>query len=224
MAHVFENDAISKAVKTEFPAEDVKPWSAVWQELSEQFRKLDHDDPMFSIHGVGPGTGHRFPLHDWPTFHGQITAIPAQLDDVFKSRIATLVTEAVRDKIEALEPGVHRFFPVELTMPDGTPTAQRYYGLNICVRLDAVDPDKSTGVRRYHVLPAKLPKVWDYSFGGDKIEVAVRKSVIAGHAIWYDYRLCKAMVSDELADWFEAEGIKGWSPEFGKTNTSYFEV
>ena len=42
----------------------------------------------------------------------------------------TAVSETLRDIVEDLEPGVHQFWPIEITTPDG-PYPGKYFGLAI---------------------------------------------------------------------------------------------
>ncbi|CAK0758639.1 putative PAS domain-containing protein [uncultured Gammaproteobacteria bacterium] len=53
------------------------------------------------------------------------------------------VTEAFRAMVEELEPGVHQFFPVEVTRKNGEPLEKQYYLLNVCQAIDAVIIDRS---------------------------------------------------------------------------------
>ncbi|MEM7547035.1 MAG: DUF1629 domain-containing protein [Pseudomonadota bacterium] len=52
-----------------------------------------------------------------------------------------IVDDRVRDAAEAIEPGVHQFFPVEMTMQRTGETPERpHFLLNVCTMVDSVDP------------------------------------------------------------------------------------
>jgi len=100
--------------------------------------------------------------------------------------------------VEELEPGIHQFFPVELTAKDGEVLEKRHWLLNICNRVDAVDLSKSeqppTG-KSYdsHIVrsPGEAP-------------IVLRKEVIAGKCVWIDRRIGFAsFFSDELMHFME---------------------
>lgn len=59
------------------------------------------------------------------------------------SQAGLLVSQAIVDLIEDMEPGVHQFFPVEFIMKSGPQPAQKYYSLNVCTNLKTLDFEKS---------------------------------------------------------------------------------
>lgn len=63
---------------------------------------------------------------------------PHNPDISFVSGGAPCLSVHVRDLIEALEPGVHQFFPVDIYDADGTLREPRRYILNTCRLVDAI--------------------------------------------------------------------------------------
>lgn len=47
--------------------------------------------------------------------------------------------------MEALEPGVHQFLPVQIVGDKGEPPIERFY-FNICGRFDVIDPSKNAHI------------------------------------------------------------------------------
>ena len=52
------------------------------------------------------------------------------------------VSERFRMCVEAIEPGVHQFIPIELKMPDGSIYPEQYYILNVQNFIDTLDVEK----------------------------------------------------------------------------------
>ena len=63
---------------------------------------------------------------------------PDNPDISYISGEAPCVSVAIRDMIEALEPNVHQFFPVDIYGVDGVIREPRRYFLNVCQRVDAI--------------------------------------------------------------------------------------
>ncbi|KMS51615.1 imm11 family protein [Sphingobium cupriresistens] len=49
----------------------------------------------------------------------------------------------LRDLIEQYEPGLHQFFPVEIFKAREGQAVATYYWLNVCNRIDSIDPERS---------------------------------------------------------------------------------
>lgn len=65
------------------------------------------------------------------------------LVDVLPGYSSLLVDQRFKDAVEALEPGVHQFFPIALEWKDGSPAGSRYW-FNPCSRIDSIDREQST--------------------------------------------------------------------------------
>jgi hypothetical protein len=94
---------------------------------------------------------------------------------------ARAVCDEFRAMVEALEPGVHQFFPVELLRKDGSPVilGREWFLLNICNRVDAVVVERSN-------------IYWEEKPGGRRVMhprrqppgLVLRRSAIAGRHLW----------------------------------------
>lgn len=117
-----------------------------WEGFKSPFQYKD-----FTRSGVGiswrmdkPGSGLVHPVGGFPV---DVTSGPTWLR-LHRSRPIThffscmhglLISETAKAFIESLEPRLHQFLPVEVLRPNRERMATHYY-LNICQRLDAIDP------------------------------------------------------------------------------------
>ncbi len=122
------------------------------------------------------------------------------MPEIISLRFAFGVTDRFRQKVEDLEPGVHQFFEVEISAKGGEQPKHRYWFLNICNRVDAIDQELTT-----------LPLVHDgllYSTEGlsvgDDLGLVFRKEAVAGKCMWIDRRVIGTFFfSDELVAFVE---------------------
>lgn len=126
-------------------------------------------------------------------------------------RMAPAVSEAFRDVIEALEPGVHQFIPFDLIRADGSKTEKQFFVWRIRTTLEAINPEtggvkKSIDVEFYDFV--KIPE------RGQSENFSVHKDLVAGHAAWRDIRYPSyAFLSDAAAQALRDAGIVGWTEE-----------
>jgi len=112
------------------------------------------------------------------------------------SQAGLLISQAIVDLIEELEPGVHQYFPVEFIMKSGPQPAQKYYSLNVCTNLKTLDFEKSRVFKKetnperrwyfqgqeYLVYPeSRVPKL-DAPF-----DLFVKKERFQGYVIWHEH-------------------------------------
>ncbi|HXD03127.1 MAG TPA: DUF1629 domain-containing protein [Novosphingobium sp.] len=171
--------------------------------------------PWDILHGVSPGIGFRFPVPDRP-YRFQITERPTYLADIFPVRCGEAISERVVEAIEQVEPGVHQYLPCELYQPDGSPIPERRWILNNCNRFDSV----ALG----HCNVVELSQTGKIAKGNGKTDIKVWRDVVAGHALWTDWRIMNSplYVADALVERLRAMAAHGWRfdhhlPEFSKT-------
>ena len=123
---------------------------------------------------------------------------------------------AFRAEVERLEPGVHQFFPINITRPrskkpvlrrDGLEAGPGDYFLFNCLQLlDAVLPDLSTGVQRYP--SGRL------AFNVRSADICVSRSAIARRHLWHgdlhNQGREQFFISDELLAGFRRAGLRGF--------------
>lgn len=127
-------------------------------------------------------------------------------DDFVNGRIGKAVSERVVDLIERLEPGVHGFWPIDVSFRDGTFAGRRWL-LNVGNRLHTLDLEKSKV--KGNLKDPKGPLVPDFAVvgkrplkDGPKL-LSCRSEAVGRHAIWCEYRFHQAVfVSDELHQFF----------------------
>lgn len=120
-----------------------------------------------------------------------------RLPDMFDMPAGFMVSDVLRDRIEALEPGVHRFFDAEITAKGGEKPAKRYRLLQICNLVDAIDEEKSV----LFVSGNGFKSYGRYGLGVDvEPKLVFRREAIAGMCVWMDERFHGFFMSDELVE------------------------
>lgn len=145
--------------------------------------------------------------------HFSVDVAGERLPDFFGLSVGYGVTDAFRDKVEELEPGVHQFFPISITAKGGESPKKRHWLLHICNRLDALDPDETD-------LPVYADSEnYDISllFGSRDFKIAVRKSLVNGKCMWMDRRISGLpFFSNELFSFIDENKmtkLESWSVE-----------
>ncbi len=155
--------------------------------------------PYDTIAGSGPTAGFRQPMPDHPyqlRFKVKVNYLP----EIFGSYI---ITNKVRDAIEAHEPGVHQYLPCELYYKDGIQVPEERWMLNICNRLDTIAAE--------HCNIVVSPRSGYYLTGNGPADVKVWKQKVAGHAIWSEWKYNNdTYASDALVEAIKALGVHGW--------------
>lgn len=116
---------------------------------------------------------------------------------ILNSRLLA-VDASLKEVIETLEPGVHQFWPIRITMPKGKEYPVQYYGMVIRRFLDSFLPDQSESGSWYKAESGlyfvALPKKQLY--GG----LALSRDVIGTNHLWREHKLRNPVVfySDAL--------------------------
>ncbi|QNQ09947.1 imm11 family protein [Sphingomonas alpina] len=115
-----------------------------------------------------------------------------------------------KDAVERFEPGVHQFFPMEVLLEDGTVDKSRWL-MHICNRVDAIALEHCADVYEYRPKPDQHPGWYYYRSNFDsRTRIAVRKSMISGKALWYDLRLQRFFLGQELGQFLIENGFRGY--------------
>ncbi|MGQ5719940.1 imm11 family protein [Pseudochrobactrum asaccharolyticum] len=125
-------------------------------------------------------------------------------------RGGTAVSQAFKDAVELIEPGVHQFFPVEILLKDGTLYKDPIYFLNIATRVESINPELGGFNRSFN---PKTPDRFYWSAASGKAEfLAVYKDRIAGRALWKDNRFggIYDFASDALLEQLRKTAPNGW--------------
>jgi hypothetical protein len=118
------------------------------------------------------------------------------------------VDAALKEIIETLEPGVHQFWPLRITLPNGKEFPGPYYGMVIRRFIDSFVPEQS--------ITANPPSPGSESFftkGPTKKDygnLTVSKRVVGGAHLWRERRLLMPSVffSDELQAEITRQGLR----------------
>lgn len=117
------------------------------------------------------------------------------------------VSERLKTLIEAIEPGVHQFAPVDIFQKDGSFHARCYYW-HVPVAIDAINPDLG-GVQTV-AGPVDGTQSWTIAPG--RRNLAVYKAKVAGRAAWFDVRSAAFLfISDALVSGMRRAGMEGWT-------------
>lgn len=125
----------------------------------------------------------------------EIEISASQMPGIISLAIAWGVTEVFRDKLEEFEPGVHQFFPADIWAKGGERPNRRYWVMNVCNRVDAIDPEKSVMRSKYD------GRYYDrYGLGeGEEAKLVFDKSIVAEKCMWVDRRFAGGFfICDEL--------------------------
>jgi hypothetical protein len=126
------------------------------------------------VGGTGPSSRFRQPMPDRPYQYR------VRKSDYLPDCIGYIITNRIRDVIEALEPGVHQYLPVEFFYKNGTQLPGERWYLNICNRLDTIAAE--------HCNIQVHPKLGIYQTGNGDWDVKVWKHKVARHAIWCEWK------------------------------------
>lgn len=181
-------------------------WQANGRALRSPFR------PDYGASKIPPLLqGWKYPPFD-PPLKDQLKKPEGELVDIISSSFGTYaISQKVIDIIERIEPGVHSYVAYEMVQPDGTLHPGRRWLLNICTRLELIDVGQS------NVVELSSGKFADITAGGRKPHIVVKADECSERAIWFEWRYNRDafLVSDCFWDALQAQGIKGWSPNFG---------
>lgn len=130
-----------------------------------------------------------------------------------------LVSERFKAVVEALEPGVHQFFPVQLYWRGKKPVEGQYYWFVVCNALDSVNEEHSPMPPREVIYSPRYEK--DITFfwetddsAGRSCDPVFDKVKIGGCQIWVDKYLVsgpRAYATNLFKEACEAENITGLS-------------
>lgn len=145
--------------------------------------------------------GFRFPPVDEP-FRIRITGMSGPLPGHFGTNLGIAISMRMVDAIEALEPGIHNYVPLEVTMPDGSLVAENWFLLNICSRLDTIAVEQSE-----HIVETWPKPNCNLYFVGSKEGAVAYANRIGDHALWCEYKSGDVIISNDLVNALITAGI-----------------
>jgi hypothetical protein len=174
---------------------------------------------------MGLMDGYPFPIPDF-AFGICVNTKPQTLPLFLPLGISYAIPQQVIDAIESVEPGVHQYWPAELTWDDGTPIGEKRWLLNICNRLDTLLPDVSEDIwvtkppfgEGKYIFTDKMQTRMGLRFNkghaerlADPPSLFASKERIGSHAIWSEYRLEeeKMFFSDQFTSVLLSVGTSG---------------
>lgn len=144
-------------------------------------------------------------------FGAQLEQQHGALIGILSTDYGYAISQRVIDMIEAIEPGVHHYLPLEILQPDGSVHPDKRWLLNICTRAEVVDEEKSDVVRS----PAPSDR-WFTDRTKDR-HIVLKAAETKRRAIWFEWRYqnlsaLSVFVSDAFWDALQAAGVRGWEP------------
>ncbi len=101
-----------------------------------------------------------------------------------------LVSQAFKNAVEAVEPDVHQFFPVDVFWANGNQADGKFYWFNICTALDTVDPERTEASQKSGISNRTGKFVrsrWKIRKpGGGQYPIYYNLEAVQGHHIWKD--------------------------------------
>lgn len=141
------------------------------------------------------------------------------LGDVIQIGAGIAVSSRFRDAVEALEPGRHQIWPIEIVLPSGEPYPTEYFMLRVLTELDAWDREKSG------------PDCWKKSWQIMKIAppkeknahgIALKRSVIGDHHIWRGFVSPESGISG--FDFYVSDRLKAAIDDAGLKTTPFYQL
>lgn len=182
------------------------------------YRKLATDENWDALaafnrqhNSSGMNTGIEIPPDLVPRHFRLISKRPPK-NGFFSCVVGTAVDDRFVASVEGIEPGAHRFLPIEIRTTEGTLLPRPHFLMNCCTQVDAVDPARSkVKIKRHPLEPEKYPDIWYYSpIIGTFAEVTLYPDRIKGRAMWFDERLKRLIYADALMAALTAAGIDGF--------------
>lgn len=149
---------------------------------------------------VASGSGRRIRPDHVPTRAkrkgGSLKVFPHLQFDQFFAR--PFVSDRLRDLIETLEPGVHKFFTVEVTI--GKDYVALRHLLNVCNRLDTLHPTLTF---------PRDDRGFYKGVTGEPCRIVHIAEAVAGHHLWHEKFAGGLFASDELVGQMVERGVTG---------------
>lgn len=201
-----KNIAEAVAPMVGWTPETIQEILAANAEVVDPLSRLSPDDPRYIKEGDAPaGLPIRMPAKPWEAV---IEKYQEPLPDAVS---ASIVNDRIKAMVESLEPGVHRFIPTVLIMPDGS-RQESWWAMGSGHRVDAVAEEHCVDVYRYSPRPDLWPNQYYYTSNWTReTRIVVYKEKISGMAMWYDWRIQLTFFSEQLGQMMLDEGIRGYS-------------
>lgn len=136
----------------------------------------------------------------------------ASLPDIFSARSGVrIISERVRQILEAFDPGVHQILPIEAFYRDGSKPDTAYFFLNVTKHLDTVIDEASSVKMAFQIVGEKSRDQMELDPPTAR-NLVIRKDRAAEHNLWREkrYPYLPLLMSDEMHAEFKAQKIKAY--------------
>ena len=186
-------------------ADGEKETNVVIEQLSTALRR---EQKLWLVNEISLRTGFAFPVPDMVHKLYLKKKLKGEADFIQGGGYWT-ISDRVVDAIEELEPGVHRYWPVDVFNKDGS-LAGRWWFLNICNRLDTLDLEKSKIKGKLKepdgfLVPDFIVLTKDQPDPNGPELLVCRREALKNHALWCEYRLQNStFISNTLKERLDA--------------------
>lgn len=172
------------------------------------------------------GTGHSL---RYPAPRSATQTDNHKLVDVFPMPGAACVSDRFRQVVEAFEPGVHEFHPIQLRSRKGVPYEERYFLINVRQRFDCILV-RGAAVDWREKLAGGLEGMPYLSHRSGRPPLTASRAAIAGRHLWLNYWLQEGggvMISDALRSALMGARIRRmtfkepWAEHFEEVDTPF---
>ena len=123
------------------------------------------------------------------------------------------VSEPLKDIIEALEPGVHFYWPIRMTGPNGAEYPERYFGMQVRRFFTSFRPELSEP-GSWNKAPNTMTPMYTTRANSKAFYagLAISEAGVAGAHIWRERHLYQPnlLISDTLHAEIKKAGLKVW--------------
>jgi len=123
------------------------------------------------------------------------------------------VSEPLKDIIEALEPGVHFYWPIRIMGPKGVEYPVRYFGMQVRRFFTSFRPELSEP-GSWNKAPSTMTPMYTTRANSKAFyaELAISEAEVAGAHIWRERHLYRPnlLISDTLQAEIKKAGLKVW--------------
>ena len=211
MAYVIFGDPVCKAPVEKFQ-ETFNAQGPYDDYCMEQAKLIQEQDEFARANRLAryarPADGFRYPHIPTEPFPIYNKTVVESLPGIFIYYANTVFVNAkARAVLESVEPNVHQYVPVQFVNPKGGPELEPYWIVNVCTRLVATNLEFSNLKEKSRVDFTDFPDGRYTTFFGAKLPcvsgptdtkmiLKVNKDVLAGRAIWKEWKLKYCFLTD----------------------------
>ena len=223
MAYVIFGDPVFKAPVEKFQ-DTFNAQGPYYEYCNEQAKLIEAQNNFERLNRLvmkaRPSYGFPYPHIPTAPFPIYNKAVVESRPEIFTYYGNTVFVNAkARAVLESVEPNVHQYIPVQFVNPKGGPELEPYWIVNVCTRLVATNLEFSNLKEKSNHDFANFPDGRYTTFFGAKLPcvsgptdtkmiLKVNKDVLAGRAIWAEWKLSFCFLTDAFVEALREAGIE----------------